>query len=156
MRLADLHIKNFNTIRDMKITDIEDALILVGKNNTGKTAVLNAVRALSGDYEITIDDFNEKLQNIEIEARLEILDEDLDMLHKNGVVSQYKRFDAWKRDFLKKLPSFRDHMLEFKYVVNQQGTIRYFDGFQKNNRYVAEVFPKIYFIDTQREVGQLQ
>ena len=30
MRLADLHIKNFNTIRDMKITDIEDALILVG------------------------------------------------------------------------------------------------------------------------------
>ncbi|PNV61134.1 OLD family endonuclease [Clostridium sp. chh4-2] len=156
MRLADLHIKNFNTIRDMKITDIEDALILVGKNNTGKTAVLNAVRALSGDYEITIDDFNEKLQNIEIEARLEILDEDLDMLHKNGVVSQYKRFDAWKRDFLKKLPSFRDHMLEFKYVVNQQGTIRYFDGFQKNNRYVAEVFPKIYFIDTQREVRQLQ
>ena len=87
---------------------------------------------------------------------MEILDEDLDMLHKNGVVSQYKRFDAWKRDFLKKLPSFRDHMLEFKYVVNQQGTIRYFDGFQKNNRYVAEVFPKIYFIDTQREVGQLQ
>ena len=88
MRLADLHIKNFNTIRDMKITDIEDALILVGKNNTGKTAVLNAVRALSGDYEITIDDFNEKLQNIEIEARLEILDEDLDML------DVYKRQDT--------------------------------------------------------------
>lgn len=156
MRLADLHIKNFNTIRDMKITDIEDALILVGKNNTGKTAVLNAVRALSGDYEITIDDFNEKLQNIEIEARLEIPEEDLVMLHKNGVVSQYKRFDAWKRDFLKKLPSYHDHMLEFKYVVNQQGTIRYYDGFEKNNRYVAEVFPKIYFIDTQREVSQLQ
>ncbi|MBT9779960.1 AAA family ATPase [Clostridium sp. MCC353] len=156
MRLADLHIKNFNTIRDMKITEIEDALILVGKNNTGKTAVLNAVRALSGDYEITIDDFNEKLQNIEIKARLEILEEDLMMLHKNGVVSQYKRYDAWKRDFQKKLPSFHDHMLEFKYVVNQQGTIRYYDGFEKNNRYVAEVFPKIYFIDTQREVSQLQ
>ena len=103
MRLADLHIKNFNTIRDMKITEIEDALILVGKNNTGKTAVLNAVRALSGDYEITIDDFNEKLQNIEIKARLEILEEDLMMLHKNGVVSQYKRYDAWKRDFQKNI-----------------------------------------------------
>ena len=40
MRITDLLIKNFKSIADMHITDIENALILVGKNNTGKTAVL--------------------------------------------------------------------------------------------------------------------
>ena len=30
---------------------------------------------------------------------LEITKEDLQQLHANGVVSSYKRFEAWKRDF---------------------------------------------------------
>lgn len=156
MRLTALHIRNFNTIRDMNISEIEDALILVGKNNTGKSAVLDAIRALAGDYGITCDDFNEKMQNIEIRASLEITHDDLTMLHKNGIVSQYKRYDAWLRDFKNKLPSYQNGILEFEYVANQEGTIRYDDGVKKHNCYVAEVFPKIYFIDTQREVGQLQ
>ena len=33
-------VKNFKSIRNMYIKEIENALILVGKNNTGKTAVL--------------------------------------------------------------------------------------------------------------------
>lgn len=45
MRIIDLRIKNFKSIRDMHIGGIENALILVGKNSTGKTAVLDAIRA---------------------------------------------------------------------------------------------------------------
>ena len=30
---------------------------------------------------------------------LEITKEDLKQLHAHGVVSSYKRFEAWKRDF---------------------------------------------------------
>ena len=44
MQITDLRIRNFKSIRDMHIRDIENALILVGKNDTGKTAVLDAVR----------------------------------------------------------------------------------------------------------------
>ena len=40
MQITDLRIRNFRSIRDMQISDIENALILVGKNDTGKTAVL--------------------------------------------------------------------------------------------------------------------
>ena len=40
MRITNLRIKNFKPIRNMYIKEIENALILVGKNNTGKTAVL--------------------------------------------------------------------------------------------------------------------
>ena len=45
MKISSLEIRNFKSIRDMKIEDIENALILVGKNNTGKTVVLDALKA---------------------------------------------------------------------------------------------------------------
>ena len=60
MQISSLHIKNFKYIRDMEIRDIENALILVGKNNTGKTSVLDAVRAVNGSYQVRESDFNEK------------------------------------------------------------------------------------------------
>ena len=44
MRFTRIQIKNFKSIRDMELSDIDSALILVGKNNTGKTSVLDAVR----------------------------------------------------------------------------------------------------------------
>ena len=46
MQLNRLHIRNFKSIRDMEIEDIENVLILVGKNNAGKTVVLDALRLL--------------------------------------------------------------------------------------------------------------
>ena len=57
MQITDLRIRNFRSIRDMQIRDIENALILVGKNDTGKTAVLDAVRAAGGDYTVRAEDF---------------------------------------------------------------------------------------------------
>ena len=36
MRILSIHIKNFKSIRSMEIDGIQQALILVGKNNTGK------------------------------------------------------------------------------------------------------------------------
>ena len=46
MRITSLRIRNFKSIRNMYIENIDNALILVGQNNTGKTAVLDAVRAV--------------------------------------------------------------------------------------------------------------
>ena len=40
MHLQKLRIQNFKSIRDVEIRDIENALILVGKNNAGKTEFL--------------------------------------------------------------------------------------------------------------------
>ena len=50
MKITDLHIRNFKSIHDMHLKQIENALILVGQNNTGKTTVLDAVRAVGGEY----------------------------------------------------------------------------------------------------------
>lgn len=156
MQILQLHIKNFKSIREMHITDIEDALILVGKNNTGKTSVLDAIRAVGGSYQVSPQDFNGKKQNVEIVVSLEILPQDLKIMHKHGMVSQYKRFEVWKRDFEAKLPSYKDGILDFEYIVNQEGKARYGDGIKKHNKYIPEVFPKIYFMDVQRDLNQIQ
>lgn len=72
MQITDLRIRNFKSIKNLHIADIENALILVGQNNTGKTAVLDAVRAVSGDYQIQQEDFLEDYPNIEIMVKLRI------------------------------------------------------------------------------------
>ena len=71
MQIKSLHIKNFKSIRELEICDIENVLILVGKNNTGKTVVIDAIRAVTGNYVVGENDFNEKKQNIEITMVLE-------------------------------------------------------------------------------------
>ena len=44
MRLTNLTVRNFRCIRDLSL-DLDDTTVLIGENNTGKTAVLEAVRA---------------------------------------------------------------------------------------------------------------
>ena len=140
----------------MQIRNIENALILVGQNNTGKTTVLDAVRAVGGEYEITPEDFGEDGANIEISVTLEFTPEDLELLHRGGMVSQYRRKDAWLQDFQKKLPSFRDGRLSFTMTANRSGRVRCQDGVRKHNPYLQEVFPKIYYVDTERNLEALQ
>ena len=99
MQITDLWIRNFKSIRSMHIENIENALILVGQNNTGKTVVLDALRAVIGNYEIGEEDFLEDYPNIEIRVSLKIQEEDLKRFHKNGLVSTYRRYESWFRDF---------------------------------------------------------
>ena len=97
MQITSLSIHNFKSIENLQIENIENALILVGKNNTGKTGILKAVRAALGSYTVSRDDFNEKNQNIEISMTLSLTKQDLEQFHVHGIVSQYKRFDPWKK-----------------------------------------------------------
>ena len=156
MRITRLCIKNFKSIRDMEINGIENALILVGRNNTGKTSVADAVRAAFGVYQVTQADFNEKKQNIEISVVLSLSKEDLRQLHERGMVSVYKRYAVWERDFKEKLPSYRDGEISFTCIINWKGIVRYSDGFKKDNRKIAEIFPQIYYIDTNRSLDAFQ
>ncbi|MDC7289870.1 AAA family ATPase [Blautia schinkii] len=156
MRIEKLHIKNFKLIRDLEIHDIENALILVGKNSVGKTSVLNALCAVGGQYTVTPSDFNAHKQNIEISVSLRITQEDLELLHHSRKVSAYRRPEIWIKDFQKKLPSYHNEILEFTFVANYNGSIRYSDGVHKNNPYIPQVFPKIYYLDSQRDLEGIQ
>lgn len=156
MRIISLRIRHFKSIQDMAITDIENALILVGQNNTGKTTVLDAIRAVGGIYKIKSEDFDENGSNIEIEVSLSFQEEDLKQLQASGVISKFRKPDAWRNDFAKKLPSCQNNVLHFTFIANRDGRIRYDDGFRKNNPYIKEAFPKIYFVDAERNLAPFQ
>lgn len=156
MKITDLHIQNFKSIRDIHIRNIENALILVGQNNTGKTTILDAIRAAGGDYKICPEDFGEDGANIEITVSLGFSEADMELLYRKGIVSKYRRKDTWMQDFCKKLPSWKDGVLTFTMAANRDGRIRYQDGIKKNNPYIQEIFPKIYYVDAERRSEQLQ
>lgn len=156
MNIIKLYIKNFKSIRSMTLENLENALILVGKNSTGKTVVLDAIRAVGGSYRIEPEDFREGHPPVCIQVELEISEEDLISFQSQGLVSRYRRFDAWEKDFRKKLPSWQNGILSFTYQAKWNGEILYSDGYKKNNPYIREIFPQIYYIDTQRNLGQFQ
>ena len=156
MQIQSLCIRNFKSIRELEIQDIENSLILVGKNNTGKTAVLDAIRAVTGHYTVGEHDFNEKRQNIEIDMVLEITEEDLQQFHVQGLVSGYKKYDAWEHEVRELLPSFQENTISFTCVINHSGKVRYDDGVSKHNPYILEVLPKLHFIDTTRNIASFQ
>ena len=175
MRLTGIHIKSFRAIRDVTIDSVENALILVGQNNTGKSTILDALRAALGDYKVTEKDFSWDGGNIEIALTLELTKDDLMRLCRKGIISRYRRFDSWLEDFQKKLPSFApvkeeaegenknsksadwEHgELSFCFIQNNDGRKRYFDGFKKNNPYVEKLLPRIYSVSPERDIERLQ
>ena len=156
MKITYLHIKNFKSIRDLEIKEIDNALILVGKNNTGKTGVIDAIRAASGKAEIYPGYFIDKNRNISVTMRVEFDEKDLFAFHTQGLVSKYKKYDLWEKDFCTKLPSYKDGVIEFECIIGKDGAIKYDDGVKKNNTYIKDIFPKIYHIDHTRNLEEIQ
>lgn len=156
MQITYLHIMNYKSIKDLELKDIEDVLILVGRNSTGKSVVLDAIRLVSGDCAVSDNDFNDNEGNISIKVRLLIDDNDLELLYERGVVSSFKHFNLWLKDFKSKLPSYNDNLLEFEYIYTRDGKVKYRDGFKKNNTYIKAVIPKIYYVDHMRKKSSIQ
>ena len=156
MKINYIKIKNYKSIEELEITDIEDVLILVGRNNAGKSVVLDAIRAVSGDYVISGNDFNNSEGNIVISMKLAIDDNDLRYMCDKGTVSNFKHYDLWIKDFKTKLPSYKDGELVFDFVYSRDGVVRYRDGVHKNNSYIKAVVPKIYFVDHYRDKSSIQ
>lgn len=142
MKITYLHIKNFKSIFDMEIDEIDNAMILVGRNNTGKTVVIDAIRLAAGEYKVKDSDFLDIKKKIEIGICVEFDEQDLERFHELGMVSKYKRDDLWQRDFQSKLPSFQDNVLCFTCMIGRDGAVKYNDGFRKNNSYIPLIFPK--------------
>ena len=71
MKIKELHIKRFRGIEDQTIKDIDSALVLIGKNNAGKSAFLTAIRTFFGDYIPQGKDIYKNFDDFEIEVVLE-------------------------------------------------------------------------------------
>lgn len=151
-----MKIQNFKSIQEMEINNIENALILVGKNNTGKTSAMDALRIVSGEHQVKKHEYLSCDQSIRITIGLELDSSYLQRLFTRGVISKDKNYDGWYAEFCQKLPSYQEEILTFECVVTPDGRVKYKDGYSKNNPYIPLVFPKIYYIDHSRNLETLQ
>lgn len=168
MKISSLIIENFKSIHRLEMKEIDQALILVGKNNTGKTVVLDAILALEGTYKIKKEDYNVPYKPIKITGKITLESGDLELFHEKGMVSRYHKPKSWYEDFKRKLPSFEPFDEEevegeflggevsFTYTVPYEGKEEFGDGFRKNNPNLRVIFPKIYFVDHIRNIASIQ
>lgn len=66
MKIHEIHIENFRSIRSVNISFDHNCLVLLGKNEAGKSNVLKAIAALFGQYEIKNKDQRKKINNEKI------------------------------------------------------------------------------------------
>ena len=66
MELDRIHIKNFRSIKDSIIKFDNNCLILLGKNEAGKSNVLKAMAAVFDEYEVSNKDRRKKIANEKI------------------------------------------------------------------------------------------
>ena len=156
MRIDYLKIENYKSIEFIEICDWDNACILVGKNNTGKTVILDAIMTAFGQKEVLQKQFNKAGKNIEISVKLRITSEDLQYFKRQGVVSRYKKEELFLNDFEAKFPSYKDGILSYTFIANYNGTVRYFDGFKKNNLWIPKILPRIYYIDHIRNAREIE
>lgn len=156
MKITYLKICNYKFIRELEITDIENALLLVGKNNTGKTAIIDAILLATGLHPIRQTEYLDPYKPISMTMEMEFTETDLVYYHSKGILSKLKDYEKWLEEFRNKLPSFQDGIISFTCVINPDQVIRYQDGYSKNNPYIPEIFPKIYHIDQTRNLEALQ
>lgn len=151
-----MSISNFKTISYVEIQDVDNAFILVGKNSTGKSAVLDAIRAILDDYTIKKKDFKDERKNIEISITLQISDETLEQMNEWGVVSKERDSIKWMEEFMEIFPTFRNNQIRIKYIVTPDLTYRFVDEHGVKNEYIVEILPKLYYIDHERNIKEFQ
>lgn len=66
MELKEIRIKNFRSIKDEKISFNQNCLVLLGKNEAGKSNLLKAVASLFGLYSVSNKDKRKRIENEKI------------------------------------------------------------------------------------------
>lgn len=68
MEITKLHIKNYRSIKDSQEIELTKLFGLIGKNNTGKSAILKAVQILCHVLDVQPMDFHKNEEVIEISS----------------------------------------------------------------------------------------
>lgn len=156
MQIKACTIENFKAIKFLRMEEMDSAVILVGKNNTGKSVILDAILAVSGYIDIDESYFNDSSKPIRIQLTLEINEQDLHLLNENMKVSQQRDYDLWLEEFQELLPDYKDSKLTFTYRVDTELDIFYEDSQEEYNPNILEILPKIHYINHSRELSEIE
>jgi len=155
MKISSVCISNYRSIDYLEIKDIREVLILVGKNNAGKSNIIGAVTSAFSGRVIGPNERNHE-GNVVIGLTLDISDDDLHVFQRRAILSKYKKYDKWYEEFCEKIPSYNGDSVTFEYVCTMTGDVYYRDEFMKNNPYISEIFPKVYRLDNMSGITGLE
>lgn len=93
MKIKEIHIENFRSIKNETIVMDKNCLILLGKNEAGKSNVLKAIAALFGQYTLSVKDQrkrinNEKITQRRIYATFDYTEDDVERI-EDSLLKQY-------------------------------------------------------------------
>ncbi len=155
MRFTYLKIENYKSIEMMEINDVESAMILVGRNSTGKSSIIDAILLATGNSGIMKHEFLDENKSIDISLKFEVSEDDLNSFYERGIISKTREYDKWFQEFCDAIPSYHDGEIFYTAHINPELKIRYRDGYQKDNNNLKKIFPKVYHIDQSRNLDLL-
>jgi len=134
MKLDYIHIKNFRSIKNENIKFTHNCLVLLGKNEAGKTNVLKAIASLFEIYKVSNKDKrkrieNEKITENYIRAVFDLTSSDFKIIEER-FKKKYKGFENVKfksgksfSEYLQKV--FKCLLLQIKIADNQKPEFSY-------------------------------
>lgn len=156
MKISSLHIENFKSIKNTTIAEIDNTFILVGKNSTGKSSVIDALRVILGDLKVERDHFNDPDKEIVISIDCEISQEILEDMNRWGSVSKERSYDKWESEFLDTFPTFHNGAMKIVYRVSTDCVGVYEDENGNANPKIKDILPRLYYIDHRRNLDEFQ
>lgn len=155
MQIEKITIRNFKSIDRLTVRHIEETLILVGRNNVGKSAILDGIKIVTSDYVPKPFDFHGNGLPIRLEMDIVVEEKDLERLFELKKISHFVDYELWYRDFLSKLPTYNHGLITVYCEVDQEGKKCYSDGVVKENPFITEIIPKLYIIDEKRQINAI-
>jgi AAA15 family ATPase/GTPase len=118
--LEHLHIQNYRLFKELHLEPLKRVNLITGKNNTGKTAVLEAIRIIDSDVE----------QSVVCNIILERKDFDNSSIHTaKSLFYDYNLVNEIQ---------LNDKKIDFRYLNKYSGTI-YISEVGKDDRYISLV-----------------
>lgn len=143
MNIKNFEIKNFRSIKDETIEFNHNCLVLLGKNEAGKSNVLKAIASVFGKYTVTKKDRRKKIDNEKIDSEdyyvrcnLTLSEKDIHEIEKEFI----KRFDIERivfdgktelEDVIKYV--FKDLLIQINILENAIPKLMYWDKKLSNN-----------------------
>ena len=160
MKLDRFEIKNFRSIEDIKI-DIKEkngkkCLILVGKNEAGKSNILKAISAVFNGYKVSIKDQNKNASDNKyyIHAIFKLEENDFNVL-ETRLFEEYNIEDTNIfqnnldiKDFIRK--SFSEVLLTIKINDNEEPRLAYWNNKELDKEY--KILDSVYYEQYNKQI----
>lgn len=109
MRIKNISLKNFRLLNNISLNFEDDITLIVGKNNTGKTSFLEAIKIFtSGDAKLSFEDFSQSCYSVFREVYKKYVDS-----IQEGISDADK--EALEKDIQNTMPKV-ELAIEFEYL----------------------------------------